>query len=99
MSPRKYINRMVDAYERMFGEKPRTTASSPLEKGDHPELDTSDLLDSEGVTQYQSLVGQLQWAISLGRLDIATAVMTMSSFRSCPCQGHLDRAKLFADIF
>src|SRR5210317_1116314 len=51
------------------------------------------ILEPEGVTQYQSLVGQLQWAISLGRLDIATAVMTMSSFRSCPRIGHLARAK------
>ena len=93
MSPRKYIDRMTDAYVRMFGQKPRTSYGSPLEKGDHPECDTSDLLDPEGVTQYQSLVGQLQWAISLGRMDIATAVMTMSSFRSCPRAGHLDRAK------
>ena len=54
--------------------------SSPLEKGDHPELDTSELLDPTGVQQYQSLIGSLQWAISLGRFDIATAVMTMSGF-------------------
>ena len=84
---------MTDAYVRMFGQKPRTNYGSPLEKGDHPECDTTDLLDPEGVTQYQSLVGQLQWAISLGRIDIATAVMTMSSFRSCPRIGHLDRTK------
>ena len=93
MSPKKYIERMTEAYVRMFGEKPKTTYRSPLEKGDHPECDISELLDPEGVTKYQSLVGQLQWAISLGRMDIATAVMTMSSFRSCPRSGHLDRAK------
>ena len=93
MSPKKYIDRMVESYVRMFGQKPKQSYTSPLEKGDHPECDTSDLLDAEGVTQYQSLVGQLQWAISLGRLDIATAVMTMSSFRSCPRIGHLERAK------
>ena len=84
---------MVDAYQRMFGQKPKTNVTSPLEKGDHPECDTTELLGPEGVTQYQSLVGQLQWAISLGRLDIATAVMTMSSFRSAPQAGHLNRAK------
>ena len=93
MSPKKYIARMVDSYERMFGQKPKTTYTSPLEKGDHPECDISELLGPEGVTQYQSLVGQLQWAISIGRLDIATAVMTMSSFRSCPRIGHLERVK------
>jgi hypothetical protein len=32
-------------------------------------------------------------AISLGRLDVATAVMTLSGFRALPRKGHLDRAK------
>ena len=67
--------------------------SSPLNKGDHPELDTSELLEPEDVQRYQSLIGGLQWAISLGRFDIATAVMSMSSFRAAPRIGHLDRVK------
>ena len=66
MAPHKYIERMVQSYECMFGEKPSTNAYSPLEKGDHPELDESELLDQTGIQQYQSLIGQLQWAISLG---------------------------------
>ena len=57
------------------------------------ELDTSDLLDDEGVRNYQSLIGGLQWCISIGRLDVATAVMTMSGFRVAPRAGHLDRLK------
>jgi hypothetical protein len=47
-APRKYIDRMVSTYERLFGERPSRKFSSPLEKGDHPEIDTSDLLDEEG---------------------------------------------------
>jgi hypothetical protein len=35
----------------------------------------------------------LQWAVSLGRFDITTAVMTLSSFRALPREGHLKRAK------
>jgi hypothetical protein len=77
----------------MFGCSPPHHALSPLEKGDHPELDVSDLLDEEGIQQYQSLIGSLQWAVSLGRMDIATAVMTMSSFRAAPRVGHLERVK------
>jgi hypothetical protein len=38
MAPSKYINKMVSTYEQMFGCKPCTRVSSPLEKGDHPEL-------------------------------------------------------------
>jgi hypothetical protein len=93
MQPRKYIDKMVDGYERMFGEKPKTLAQSPLEKGDHPELDVSDLIEYEGIQQFQSLVGSMQWTASLGRFDIATAVMTLSGFRAAPRHEHLERAK------
>jgi hypothetical protein len=43
--------------------------------------------------QFQSLIGAMQWAVSIGRLDIATAVMSLSSFRAMPRRGHLERAK------
>ena len=65
---------------------------SPLEKGDHPKLDTSNYLDQEGVQKHQSLLGSTQWATSLGRLDVDAAVMTLASFRDEPREGHLDRA-------
>ena len=93
ISPTKYIEKMMSTYEKLFGESPKHNVSSPLEKGDHPELDTSDLLDDKGITVYQSLIGALQWAVSIGRFDIHTAVMTMSGFRVAPRQGHLDRVK------
>ncbi len=93
-APRKYIDKLIASYERMFGSKPRTNKiTSPLVKGDHPEIDDSTFLEEEGIQQYQSLIGQLQWAISLGRFDIAVAIMTMSAFRSAPRKGHLDRVK------
>ena len=38
--PFKYVEKMLDAKEHLFGEKP-TGYSSPLEKGDHLELDMS----------------------------------------------------------
>ena len=43
--------------------------------------------------QFQTLIGQLQWLISLGRFDIAVHVMSLSRFRAQPRKGHLDRAK------
>ena len=84
---------MVETYIRLFGEKPKGLYSSPLEKGDHPELDTSDLLDADGIQKYQSMIGAMQWAISIGRFDIATSVMSLSSFRVAPRVGHLERCK------
>jgi hypothetical protein len=68
--------------------KPRTTNSykSPLEKGDHPEVDTSNYFDIDGIQQNRSMIGALQWMVSIGRFDILTAVTTMS--------GHLERLKM-----
>ena len=60
---------MVENYKHLFKEKPKFV-NSPLEVGDHPELDDTPLLDQAGITQYLSLIGQLQWLISLGRFDI-----------------------------
>jgi hypothetical protein len=93
LAPKKYIEKMIANYERLFGTSPRQTFSSPLEKGDHPEMDNSKLLDDEGVKIYQSLIGALQWVVTIGRFDINTAVMTLSSFRAAPRKGHLERVK------
>ena len=90
--PRRYVNKILESYERMFNEKPRKSRP-PLEGGDHPELDTSELCDDHHTKQFQTLIGQLQWLISLGRFDIAVHVMSLSRFRAQPRKGHLDRAK------
>jgi hypothetical protein len=87
---------MVDAYKSMFGVAPKQNIQSPLEKGDHSELDESPLLDEDGIRKYQSLIGTLQWTISLGIFHIATAVMTMSSFRVARREGHLEGSDAFA---
>jgi hypothetical protein len=84
---------MISTYVTIFGSKPCMKYNSPLEKGDHPEIDESEFLDATGTQQYQSLVGALQWAVSIGRFDIATGVMTLSSFRAMPHHGHMDRIK------
>ena len=93
MSAAAYVDRMIDAFVELFGHQPKRNVTSPLEKNDHPELDMSEELDMEGIKKYQSLIGALQWSVSLGRLDVMTAVMTMSGFRVAPRQGHLDRLK------
>ena len=87
-----YIKRMLANYERMFGTMPKEY-SSPLDAGDHPELDTSELLDNDGIKKYQRLIGALQWAVSLCRYDINCAVMTMGRFRTAPRNGHMERLK------
>ena len=75
---------MVLTFEQMFGHKSKQNILAPLEAGDHPELDTSEELDLDGIQKYQSLIGAMQWAVSLGCIDITTAVMTLSNFRTAP---------------
>ena len=43
--------------------------------------------------KYLTLVGQLQWLVTLGRFDIHAQVATMSRFRAAPRQGPMDRFK------
>ena len=90
--PRRYVNKILESYERMFKEKPRKSRP-PLEEGDHPELHTPELCDEHQTNQFQTLVGQLQWLISPGHFDIAVHVMSLSRFRAPPRKQHLDRTK------
>jgi hypothetical protein len=92
ISAKRYVDKIIDTYVQLYGEKPRK-ASSPLEQNDHPEMDDSPFLRQDEMQQFQSLIGAMQWAVSIGRLDIATAVMSLSSFRAMPRRGHLERAK------
>ena len=91
--PRKYIQKMMDGYFQMFGEQPKTVYHSPLEPNDHPEVDESEFCDPDDIQKYQSMIGSSQWAITIGRIDITTPIMTLSGFRQSPKIGHLDRAK------
>jgi len=85
MDPDHYIKRMEESYNQRFpGEKIDRRVTSPLDPGDHPELDTSEFLPCDEVQIYQSLIGAMQWAISIGRFDIQTHIMTLSSFRAQP---------------
>jgi hypothetical protein len=95
-SAKSYVDRLEVNYERMFGSKPAKNMHSPLEKGDRPELDTTDLCELDDIVKYQSLIGMMQWSISIGRMDIQVAVMGLSSYRQQPRKGHLERAKRIA---
>jgi hypothetical protein len=80
ISALKNIEKLVKTYEQIFGESPRQIVTSPLEKGNIPDLDTSKMLDSKGIEFYQSMIGALQWVVTIGGLDITTADMTMAGF-------------------
>ena len=74
-----YVKRMIDNYKLMFREQP-TEFHAPMDKDDKPELDDSPLLGPDGVQQFQSVIGAMQWLITLCRFDIGHAVMSLGRF-------------------
>ena len=88
---RKYIDKLADTYKRLFNEDPPKGCKTPLGKNGHQVLDTSEILEGDMAANYLTMVGQLQWLVTLGRFDIHAQVATMSRFRASPRQGHMDR--------
>ena len=56
MDPGKYVYQIEKAYIQHFGIKPVQKYRSPLQKGDHSELNTTLFLNEIGTEIYQSLV-------------------------------------------
>ena len=77
---KKYIEKLKETYVRLFNTQTSKGLKPPLEKDDHPELDTSDILEGQQVNHYLNMVSQLQWLITLGRFDIQAQVITISRF-------------------
>ena len=61
-------------------------------RNDHPELETSELLDDDRHIYYQIIVGMLNWIVGIGRFNIAHATLSLACFAFYPRKGHLDRA-------
>ena len=66
---------------------PAPTKSHPTLN--HPETDTSPLLDSEHTAIFQSAIGACQWSQSSGRFDITFALSSLSRFAVSPRENHL----------
>ena len=72
--PKKYIDKLADTYRRLFNDDPPKGYKTPLDKNDHPELDTSEILEGDMAAKYHTMEGQLQPLVTLGRFDIHAQV-------------------------
>ena len=43
----KYIDKLADTYKRLFNDDPPKGCKTPLDKNDHPELDTSEIFEED----------------------------------------------------
>ena len=90
MSARTYIKNICEKIEKLFGITLKNYGS-PMETGDHPEIDETDLLAPQEISQYQMLVGCAQWTVTLGRYDVQYATNTLARYGTTPREGHLKR--------
>jgi len=89
-SAESYIEKILDNFRRSNDGKDPYNKNTPVPENSHPELDESPELDDNGRSLYQSMIGCLQWCITLGRVDLLCTVMVMSRFRAAPRVGHMD---------
>ena len=75
--PKKYIDKLADTYKRLFNEDPPKGYKTPLDKNDHPELDTSEILEGDMAAKYLTMVGNY-------------LLIVCQKFRSCRI-GHYNR--------
>ena len=45
--PRKYIDNIAETYKRLLNDEPPKGHKTALDKNDHPELDTSEILEGD----------------------------------------------------
>jgi len=90
MSAETYIKNITERIEKLL-EYTLKNYGSPMESGDHPELDETDLLVPPDIQIYQMLIGCAQWAVTIGRFDIQYATNTLARYASMPREGHLKR--------
>jgi hypothetical protein len=91
ITAREYIKEAIKQIEGRLNIKLREE-KTPIKTNYHPEEDDSPVLDNDMHREYQSIMGMLQWVVSLCRIDICFAVSSLSRFCACPRQGHMTRA-------
>ena len=91
--PEKYIDKLAETNKRLFNDEPPKGHKNPLDNNDHPELDTTEILEGDIAAKDLTMVGQPQWLVNLGRFDLHAHVATITRFRVAPRQGHMDRLK------
>lgn len=95
MSADEYLKNALTNVEQKLDEVdkrlPKKAPMYPMQSNYRPELDVTGMLDDQGVTTYQELVGILRWAVELGRIDIYHAVSVLSQYLAAPRIGHLEQ--------
>jgi len=61
--------------------------------GHKPECNDSPFLEPREASSLGALVGLANWLVTLGRFDVAFAMMRLAHFAATPCKGHMKEIK------
>jgi hypothetical protein len=95
MSPEEYVKSAVANVEdelKKSNQRLPTKCVTPFSCSYAPWLETTAELKANGVQRFQELIGQLCWAVEIGRVDILLEVSLLSSYLAMPREGHLVQA-------
>ena len=95
MSPEQYVKAAVKNVEEDLAKNGKRLPSkcvTPFSCNYAPWLEESPELKADGVQRYQELIGQLRWAVEIGRVDILLETSLLSSYLAMPRVGHLEQA-------
>jgi hypothetical protein len=102
MSPEQYVKSAVANVEEDLAKQGRRLPPkcvTPFSSNYAPWLETSPELKADGVQRFQELIGQLRWAVEIGRVDILLETSLLSSYLAMPRVGHLAPAlHIFGDL-
>ena len=90
MGSHTYVIRVLKQFETMMGYAPPARINTPTDPKDHPKLNRI-MFVNDAVKK--TILGMVQWASTIGRMDIQVAVMIMRRFRMQPRIGHLKRVE------
>ena len=95
MSPEQYVKAAVNNVEENLARQGKRLPSkcvTPFTSNYAPWLEETPELKADGVQRFQELIGQLRWAVEIGRVDILLEVSLLSSYLAMPRVGHLEQA-------
>ena len=95
MSPEQYVKAAVIHVEEDLAKQGRRLPSkcvTPFTSNYAPWAEESPELKAHGVQRFQELIGQLRWAVEIGRVDILLETSLLSSYLAMPRVGHLEQA-------
>ncbi len=102
MSAERYLKEAIASLESdllKFSKQLPNKIFTPFTSKYRPELDLSPFLDADFAQWYQQLIGQLRWAVELGRIDIHLPVTLFVQHLATPRVRHLDQVfQIFAYV-